>query len=172
MKPAKPDIVLTNSENADIFVGADISVISPDGEYLAIVESTPKATNTFVKYAIERLKYLMASTNCSVGVVIAGERVICFRDSLEEYNGASIYLVGEAMLPNSLLPFIDISQQDLESGFAFLLQVRNWLENLKIRPNVDQLPSDLRSLLGESFINLIRWGEVRVGSFKKIKAIK
>jgi hypothetical protein len=170
MKTAKPDLVLTSPDKADVSFGADISVVSPDFEYLMIVEV--KLQDSHMSSAIEQMKYLMASTNCSVGLVIAGERIMLFRDSLEEYNGISIYLVGEAKLPNSLLPSIDRIWQNENSSLEFLLRVRSWLENLKIPDNVDKLPNDLRALFSASIINLLRWGEVRAGSFRKIKTVK
>jgi hypothetical protein len=88
------------------FQDPDIIVTSQDGEYLMIVEvKFPHIS--IAKSAIEQLKHTMASIGCSVGLVVAGERVILLRDSLEKYNGESIYVVGEAKLPDSLLPPAD-----------------------------------------------------------------
>jgi len=149
----------------------DIFVKSPDGEYLMLVEVKLKDTRQAIRYAIESLKRAMASFDCSVGLIVAGESVILLRDSLEEYDGASIYIVGEAKLPTSLLPPADAQCQG-ETGLEFESQVQNWLENLKIQTNVDKLPSDLRNLLGEPIINLLRWGEVRAAGFRRSKSAK
>lgn len=150
----------------------DIFVKSPDGEYLMLVEVKLKDTRDSVNRAIESLKRSMASFGCSVGLLVAGDRVILLRDTLEEYNGASIYIVGEAKLPTSLLPPADLPWQD-GRGVEFESQVQNWLENLKLRSNVDKLPSDLKTLLG-GVINLLQWGDVRAAGFrsKHSKAVK
>ena len=151
----------------------DIFVKSPDGEYLMLVEVKLKDTRDSVHRAIESLKRSMSSFDCSVGLIVAGERIILLRDTLEEYNGDSIYTVGEAKLPNSLLPPADGQWQD-GGALEFESQVQNWLENLKLRSNLDTLPSDLRALLSGVVINLLQWGEVRAAGFrlKQSKAIK
>jgi hypothetical protein len=150
----------------------DIFVKSPDGEYLMLVEVKLQDTRDSVNRAIESLKRSMVSFDCSLGLLVAGDRVILLRDTLEEYNGASIYIVGEAKLPTSLLPPADLPWQD-GGGVEFESQVQNWLENLKLRSNVDKLPSDLKTLLGGA-INLLQWGEVRAAGFrsKHSKAVK
>lgn len=149
----------------------DIFVKSPDGEYLMLVEVKLKDTRQAIRYGIESLKRAMASFDCSVGLIVAGESVILLRDSLEEYDGASIYIVGEAKLPTLLLPPADAQWQG-ETGLEFESQVQNWLENLKMQTNVDKLPNDLRNLLGEPIINLLRWGEVRAAGFRRSKSAK
>jgi hypothetical protein len=151
----------------------DILVKSPDGEYLMLIEVKLKDTRDSVSNAIESLKRAMVSFDCSVGLVVAGERVILLQDTLEEYNGASIYTVGEAKLPTSLLPPADGQWRD-GGAVEFESQVQNWLENLKLRSNVDKLPSDLRTLLSGTVINLLQWGEVRAAGFrlKQSKAVK
>jgi hypothetical protein len=151
----------------------DIFVKSPDGEYLMLVEVKLKDTRDSVRLAIDSLKRAMASFDCSVGLIVAGERVILLRDTLEEYNGASIYTVGEANLPTSLLPPADGQWQD-GGAVEFESQVQNWLENLKLRSNVDKLPSDLKTLLSGTVINFLQWGEVRAAGFrlKQSKALK
>lgn len=57
--------------------------------------------------AIKQLRHLMTFMNCSVGILISGEHFVLLRDSLEQSNGASIGIVGEAKLPHSLLPSAD-----------------------------------------------------------------
>ena len=150
----------------------DIFVKSPDSEYLMLVEVKLKDTRDSVNRAIDSLKRSMVSFDCSLGLLVAGERVILLRDTLEEYNGASIYTVGEAKLPVSLLPPADGQWQD-GGAVEFESQVQNWLESLKLSSNVDKLPSDLKTLLSGA-INLLQWGEVRAAGFrsKHGKAIK
>jgi hypothetical protein len=138
----------------------DIIVMSPEDEYLMIVEVKLQNISTGSQYAIEQLKQTMASMGCSVGLLVAGDRVILLRDSLEESNGKSIYIVGEAMLPTSLLPPAD-SQGEIESEFRFESQVQQWLEKLKLASSRENLPNDLKKLLSEPIINLLRLGEVR-----------
>lgn len=139
----------------------DIIVTSQDGEYLIIVEVKLK-DSSITQYAIQQLKHTMASMGCSVGLVVAGERVILLRDSLEKDNGESIYVVGEAKLPDSVLPPAD-EQWKGEPAVEFESRVQRWLEQLKLTASLDYLPSDLRNLLGESIIILLRIGEVRAG---------
>ena len=71
------------------FQAPDIIVTSQDGEYLMLVEVKLKHIS-IAKSAIEQLKHTMASIGCSVGFLVAGERVSLLRDSLEKYNGESI----------------------------------------------------------------------------------
>jgi len=136
----------------------DILVTSPDGECLMVVEV--KLNDTFLQDAIEQLKRSMTSIDCSVGLAIVGDRITLLRDSLREYNGASIYIAGEAKLPNSLLPSAD-EQYNKESEFEFESRVQNWLEKLKLNSSADNLPSDLKKLFSAQIINLLRMGEVR-----------
>jgi hypothetical protein len=143
----------------------DIIVTSPDGEYLIIVEIKFNDNSNHAQSAIEQVKHIMVSTDCSVGLVITNERIILLRDSLEKYNGASIYIVGEAKIPSSL-----IGEKDSE--FEFASRVQNWLENLKLRSNVDKLPSDLRTLLSGTVINLLQWGEVRAARPRWSKTVE
>jgi Type I restriction enzyme R protein N terminus (HSDR_N) len=139
----------------------DIVVTSQDGEYLMIVEVKLKEISINARL-IAQLKNTMASIGCSVGLVVAGERVILLRDSLEKYNGESIYVVGEAQLPDSLLPPAD-EQWKGNPAIEFESRVQRWLEKLKLTASMDNFPSDLRNLLGESIIILLRIGEVRAG---------
>jgi hypothetical protein len=155
MKTAQPDIV----------------VISPDGEYLMIVEV--KLNDIIVRQpsAIEQLKQLMASRNCSVGILVAAERIVLLRDSLEQSNGASIGIVGEAKLPSSLLPPAD-NQWEGKHELEFESRVQRWLEELKLPSSTKKLPDDLRELLGEQIISLLRLGEVRAAGPRWSKAAK
>jgi hypothetical protein len=136
----------------------DIIVTSQDGEYLILVEV--KLKGSIAKNVIEQLKHTMVSIGCSVGLIVAGERIILLRDSLEKYNGESIYVVGEAQLPDSLLPPAD-EQWKGNPASEFESRVQRWLEKLKLTANMDNFPSDLKNLLGESIIILLRIGEVR-----------
>jgi hypothetical protein len=148
---------------------ADIIVTSQDGEYLIIVEV--KLKNISVKNAIAQLKHTMASIGCSVGLVVAGDRVILLRDSLEKYNGESIHIVGEANLPDSLLPPAD-EQWKGNPQIEFESRVQRWLEKLKLTASIENLPNDLRNLLGESIISLLRIGEVRAAGPRWSKVAK
>lgn len=141
MKAAQPDIVVT----------------SPDGEYLMIVEVKLNDRN---QSAVNQLRHLMASIGCSVGLAVSGERLVLLRDSLEKSNGGSIDVVGEARLPNSFLPPAD-EQWKGEPDLEFESRVQRWLEKLKLTSSVENLPNDLRELLSEPVISLLRLGEVR-----------
>ncbi len=148
----------------------DIIVTSQDGEYLMLVEVIFKHIS-LAKSAIEQLKRTMASIGCSVGLVVAGERVILLRDSLEKYNGESIYVVGEAKLPDSLLPAAD-EQWKGNPASEFESRVQRWLEKLKLTASMDNFPNDLRNLLGEQIISLLRIGEVRAAGPRWSKSVK
>ena len=100
----------------------DIIVSGQDGEYLMIVEVKLKDISIGAQ-AIQQLKHTMASIGCSVGLVVAGERVILLRDSLEKYNGESIYVVGKEKLPDSLLPPAD-EQWKANPGMEFESRVQ------------------------------------------------
>ena len=128
------------------FQAPDIIVTSQDGEYLMLVEVKFKHIS-IDKSAIEQLKHTMASIGCSVGLVVAGERVSLLRDSLEKYNGESIYVVGEAQLPDSLLPPAD-EQWKGNPASEFESRVQRWLVKLKLTASMDNFPNDLRKLLG------------------------
>lgn len=153
MKTSQPDIIVTSQE----------------GEYLIIVEV--KLKNISDQNAIEQLKRTMASIGCSVGLVVAGDRVILLRDSLEKYNGESIDVVGEAKLPDSLLPPAD-EQWKGNPAIEFESRVQRWLEKLKLTASMDNFPNDLRNLLGESIITLLQIGEVRAGGPRWSKVAK
>ncbi|PHX55845.1 hypothetical protein CP500_008715 [Tychonema bourrellyi FEM_GT703] len=149
----------------------DIIVTSQDGEYLMLVEVKLKDISIGAQNAIEQLKHTMASIGCSVGLVVAGERVILLRDSLEKYNGESIYVVGEAQLPDSLLPLADEQWKGLPE-IEFEARVQRWLEKLKLTASMESFPSDLKNLLGEPIISLLRMGEVRAGGPRWSKVAK
>ena len=136
----------------------DIIVASPDGEYLMIVEV--KLNYTGAQNVIEQIKDLMVSIDCSVGLIICGESVVLLRDSLETSNGESINIVGEARLPSSLLPPAD-GRWPGEPYFEFESRVQQWLEKLKVNPNAENLPNDLKQIFGESIMSLLKLGEIR-----------
>lgn len=151
----------------------DIVVISPDGEYLMIVEVKLNGKSVRRQNAVDQLKYLMASIGCSVGLIVSGERVILLRDSLEKSHGESIDVVGEAGLPSSLLPPAD-EQFKGKPGleFEFESRVQRWLENLKLTSSIENLPKDLRELIGQSIIGLLRLGEIRAAGPRWGKAVR
>ncbi|MEM9905794.1 MAG: hypothetical protein AAF921_12300 [Cyanobacteria bacterium P01_D01_bin.44] len=138
----------------------DIVVIGPDGEYLMLVEVKLSNSNVRSKSVIDQLRHLMASIGCSVGLVVSGEHIFLLRDSLEKAYGESIDVVGEAKLPDSLLPPADEQWRGLHA-LEFESRVQRWLENLKLASNLENLPSDLRELFGEPIMGLLRLGEVR-----------
>jgi hypothetical protein len=138
----------------------DIVVMSPDGEYLVVVEVKLNDNSPHHQGTIEQLKHLMASIGCSVGLVVTGEHIFLLRDSLEKTHGESISVVGEATLPDHLLPSAD-EQWRGTRGLEFESRVQRWLEQLKQTPSLETLPSDLRELLGEPIISLLRLGEIR-----------
>jgi len=138
----------------------DIVVVSPEGEYLLVVEVTLDDSFARRHEAIEQLKHRMASIGCSVGLAVTGEHVFLLRDSLEKSQGESIAVVGDARLPEPLLPSAE-AQWRGNRQLEFESRVQQWLEQLKQTPNPDTLPSDLRNLLGEAVINLLRLGEIR-----------
>ncbi len=148
----------------------DIVVTSQDGEYLMIVEVKLKDISINAQL-IAQLKNNMASIGCSVGLVVTGERVILLRDSLEKYNGESIDVVGEAKLPDYLLPPAD-EQWKGNPAIEFESRVQRWLEKLKLTASMEKLPNDLRNLLGEPIISLLRIGEVRAAGPRWSKSAK
>jgi len=138
----------------------DIIVASPDGEYLMIIEVKPDYIGARIQNVIEQIKNLMVSIDCSVGLIVCGEQVVLLRDSLEMSNGESINIVGEAILPSSLLPPADGRWQG-EPYFEFESQIQQWLEKLKVNPNGENLPNDLKQLFGGSIMSLLQLGEIR-----------
>ncbi|MFN6033251.1 MAG: hypothetical protein ACK48B_04200 [Dolichospermum sp.] len=85
----------------------DIIVTSQDGEYLMIVEVKPNDVSKQRQYAMNQLQRSMIDFGCSVGLLVAGERVTVLRDSFDDSHGSSIYVVGEATLPHSFLTTAD-----------------------------------------------------------------
>jgi Type I restriction enzyme R protein N terminus (HSDR_N) len=149
----------------------DILVTSPDGEYLMIVEVKLNDVSTLSQRAIEQLRRLMAAIGCSTGLLVAGERVILLRDSFEESNGASVHVVGEARLPDFLLPPAD-EQWRGNPSLEFESRIQRWLEKLKRTASIENLPDDLKALFGEPIISLLRFGEVRAAGPRWSKAVK
>ena len=148
-------------------VHPDIVVVSPDGEYLIIVEVKLSDRDTLHhQSAVSQLRHLMAATGCSVGFAVSNERISLLRDSFEKFNGESISVVGEAKLPNSLLPPSDGHKASGghkrgEHAFEFESRVQEWLETLKLTSNIEKLPNDLRALFKEPIVSLLQWGEIR-----------
>jgi hypothetical protein len=110
----------------------DIIVTSPDGEYLMIVEVKLNDVREQGQYAMNQLKRYMIELGCSLGLLVAGERVIVLRDSFDDSQGSSIRVVGEARLPNYLLPPVD-EQWRGNPYLEFESQVQRWLEKLKLQ---------------------------------------
>ncbi|MCG9891370.1 MAG: hypothetical protein MH252_09860 [Thermosynechococcaceae cyanobacterium MS004] len=138
----------------------DIVVVSPDGDYLIVVEVKINDSLAHRTSSIEQLKRLMASVGCSVGLIVTGSRITLLRDSFEKSHGESIAVVSEARLPEHLLPTAD-EQWRGQHGIEFESRVQRWLETLKQAPSLENLPSDLAGLLSEPVISLIRLGEIR-----------
>lgn len=136
----------------------DIVVVSPDGDYLIVVEVKPN--DNLRQSAIEQLKRLMAAMGCSVGLAVTGDHIFLLRDSLEKSHGESIAVVSEARLPDYLLPSAD-EQWRGKYGLEFESRVQRWLEKLKQAPSLENLPNDLAELLSEPVLSLIRLGEIR-----------
>ncbi|MFG6098867.1 hypothetical protein SPB21_26715 [Leptothoe sp. ISB3NOV94-8A] len=141
-------------------VHPDIVVVSPDGEYLVIVEVKLNDHFFHRQDAIEELKRLMASMSCSVGLAITGDHILLLRDSLEKSDGESISVVSEALLPEHLLPSANEQGQG-HYELEFELQIQQWLETLKHTSSLENLPSDLNQLFSEPTISLLRLGEIR-----------
>ena len=80
----------------------DIIVTSPDGEYLMIVEVKLNDISIHHENVIFQLERSMIEIGCSLGLLVAGERVTVLRDSFDDSQGSSIHVVGEARLPNYL----------------------------------------------------------------------
>lgn len=138
----------------------DIVVVSPDGEYLLIVEVKLNDSLPSRQGVIEQLKRLMASIGCSVGLAVTGEHIFLLHDSLERLHGESIAVVGEAKVPDHLLPSAD-EQWRGKRGLEFESRVQRWLEQLKQTSSLETLPSDLRELLREPIMSLLQLGEIR-----------
>ncbi|MFM7528342.1 MAG: hypothetical protein LVS60_18530 [Nodosilinea sp. LVE1205-7] len=138
----------------------DIVVVSPDGDYLIVVEVKTNDNLFHRESAIEQLKCLMASTGCSVGLAVTGNHIFLLRDSLEKSHGESIAVVSEARLPDHLLPSAD-EQWKGKHGLEFESRVQRWLEKLKQTPRLENLPNDLADLLSEPIMSLIRLGDIR-----------
>ena len=149
----------------------DIIVTSPDGEYLMIVEVKLNDVTTHRNNIIDQLERSMIELGCSLGLLVTGERVILLRDSFDDSQGSSIRVVGEARLPNYLLPAGD-EQWKGNPYLEFESQVQRWLDKLKLQTSIDSLPDDLRNLFGGRIINLLRLGEVRAGGPRWSKVAK
>jgi len=124
-----------------------------------IVEVKFSDRGAAVQGGIEQLSHYMVSTGCSVGLLVTPERMILLRDSLEQADGRSIRVVGEAELPLTLLPD-RVSKHQAE--YEFQLRIQQWLEKLKERSGAGNLSDQLSELLGEPLINLLRFSEIRV----------
>ncbi|MBD2552131.1 type I restriction enzyme HsdR N-terminal domain-containing protein [Limnothrix sp. FACHB-708] len=141
----------------------DIIVVSPDGEYLMLVEI--KLTSHGVDQAsraIAQLKQYMVGVGCPNGLLIWGETIMLLWDSFEQSDGRSIQMIGEAKLPDTLLPPTQ-HQSQTQSGWDFATRVQQWMEGLTLTTNVQKLPEDLQHLFSEPILNLLRMGEIRSG---------
>ena len=147
----------------------DIVVVSPDGEYLIVVEVKLNDHLPNRQDAIRQLKSLMVSMGCSVGLAITGDQILLLRDSLEKSEGESISVVGEALLPEHLLSSAN-EQWKGHYELEFEAQIQQWLETLKHTSSLENLPSDLRQLLREPTISLLRLGDIRAAGPRWSKA--
>ena len=137
----------------------DIIVVSPNSEYLMLVEVKLGDLPGLHQSAAKQLKYLMTLMGCTVGLAVTSTRISLLRDSLEQPNGASIHLIGEAQLPDYLLPSaIDPTASLCEVEFTDRIQ--QWLESLQ-KGDLDELPADLQALLADSVMPLLQFGEIR-----------
>ncbi|MEA5617634.1 hypothetical protein VB711_07255 [Cronbergia sp. UHCC 0137] len=149
----------------------DIIVTSPDGEYLMIIEVKLHDVSINHNSSIHQLRSLMVQFGCSLGLLVAGERVILLRDTFEESNDSSVHVVGEANLPDFLLPPAD-QQWKGNPYLEFESRVQLWLEKLKYTTSLDNLPDDLKALFSGRIINLLRLGEVRAAGPRWSKVAK
>jgi len=142
----------------------DIVVVSPDGEYLLLVllKLTSSIDRGLDRFLIDCLKHYMVALGCSNGLLICGATVMLLRDSLEQSDGSSIRVIGEAKLPDALLPSTK-NQSPVNIGWEFETRIQEWLEGLTLTANAQQLPEDLQHLFSESILNLLRMGEIRAG---------
>ncbi|NEQ46051.1 MAG: type I restriction enzyme HsdR N-terminal domain-containing protein [Leptolyngbya sp. SIOISBB] len=138
---------------------SDIIVVSPSGEYLMLVEVKLGDLVEIYQSAIEQLKYLMTLMGCAVGLAVTSTRISLLRDSLEQPNGASIHLVGEAQLPDDLRLSVTNPTANL-SEVEFTDQVQQWLESLQ-KDDLGELSADLKALLEDSVMPLLQFGEIR-----------
>ena len=138
----------------------DIVIVSPDGEYLIVVEVKLNDNLPYREEAVRQIKSLMASMDCSVGLAVLGEHILLLRDSLEKPHGESIEVVNEAALPEHLLPSSD-EQWKGHYEVEFESRIQHWLEMLKQSSSLENLPSDLRQLFSEPTIELLKIGEIR-----------
>jgi hypothetical protein len=104
----------------------------------------------------------MVGLGCPHALLIWGETIILLQDSFEQSDGSSIRVIGEAKLPEILLPSSQ-NQSLTQTEWEFETRIQEWLEGLTLTANVQQLPEDLQHLFGESILNLLRMGEIRSG---------
>ena len=141
----------------------DIIVVSPDGEYLMLVEI--KMTSRSIdqaSQAITQLKQYMLGLGCPNGLLIWGETIMLLQDSFEKSDGTSIQVISEAKLPGTLL-LPQKSKSPTQAGWEFETRVQQWLEGLTLAANVQQLSEDLQHLFSEPILNLLRMGEIKSG---------
>lgn len=149
----------------------DIIVVSPDGEYLMLVEI--KFTSRGVdqaSQAIAQLKQYMVGLGCPNALLIWGETIMLLRDSFEQSDGSSIRVIGAAKLPDTLLPPTQ-NQSPVQAEWEFATRVQQWMEELALTTNVRQMPEDLQRLFSNPILNLLRIGEIRSGGPRWNKAI-
>ncbi len=139
----------------------DIVLVSPDGEYLMLVEIKLNDSKSQVRTGIAQLTHAMVAMGCSTGLLITGARIILLRDSLESVNGASIQKMGEARLPHELLTALERPNRQ-ESYAEFEVRVQQWLESLKLFTDPESLPDAWGELLGGTVLGLLRLGEILV----------
>ena len=142
----------------------DIVVVNPNGEYLILVEVK---LNTITKEAEERLKKLMVSMGCSIGLLISTTQIILFRDSLRELNGQSIQTIESAQLPPNF--FHVENKSDTKQWHDELeAKIQQWLEKIQSSVNIDNFSPELQKIL-EYISPLLQIVEVRAAHLRYLK---
>lgn len=142
----------------------DIVIVNPNGEYLILVEVK---LNTITKEAEERLKKLMFSMGCSIGLLISTTHIILFRDSLRELNGQSIQKIESAQFsPN----FFHVENKSDTKQWHDELEakIQQWLEKIQSSVNIDDFSPELQKIL-EYISPSLQIGEVRAAHLRHLK---
>ena len=142
----------------------DIVVVNPNGEYLILVEVK---LNTITKEAEERLKKLMVSIGCSLGLLISTTHIILFRDSLRELDGQSIQTIESAQLPLNFF-YLENKSDTKQRHDELESKIQQWLEKIKSSFNINDFSPELQKIL-EYISPLLQIGEVRAAHLRYLK---